>query len=255
MAGALRAWALGWWAIVSLGARMLVRVLSASTYRREGRAALALHIVQASAPNLLWFTVLSALISLVLIRIVVVTAVSYGLSKFALEMVVRVLVLELIPLTAALFVALRCTLAHGVQLAALRSGGVFEVLREQGVDPLRREVLPRVVAGVFAVVMLAAVSGVVCLVLAYLLVYGFTPWAFAGYTRTVGQVFGPVVSLIFALKTLFFGLAVSLIPVAAALHDAPAQPRRGTPAEVQGLVRMFMAILLIEALSLVGNYH
>ena len=43
-----------------------------------------------------WFTLLAALVSLVLIRIVVVTAVSYGLSRYALEMVVRVLVLELI---------------------------------------------------------------------------------------------------------------------------------------------------------------
>ena len=43
---------------------------------------------------------LSALISLVLIRIVVVTALSYGLSQFAVQMVVRVLVLELIPTTA-----------------------------------------------------------------------------------------------------------------------------------------------------------
>jgi phospholipid/cholesterol/gamma-HCH transport system permease protein len=45
------------------------------------------------------------MVSLVVIHIVVVTAASYGLSQYALEMVVRVLVLELIPLVAALFVA------------------------------------------------------------------------------------------------------------------------------------------------------
>jgi hypothetical protein len=38
--------------------------------------------------------VLSSLISLVIIRIVVVTAVSYGLSQYSMEMVVRVLVLD-----------------------------------------------------------------------------------------------------------------------------------------------------------------
>ena len=73
-----------------------------------------------TAPNLLWFCVLSALISLVIIRIVVVTALSYGLSGYALEMVVRVLVLELIPLTASLFVALRSTLPAGVEFAQRR---------------------------------------------------------------------------------------------------------------------------------------
>jgi phospholipid/cholesterol/gamma-HCH transport system permease protein len=71
-------------------------------------------------PNLAWFGVLSALVSLVLIRIVVVTSQSYGLSRFALEMVVRVLVLELIPLCAAAFVALRTTLPAGLELAQRR---------------------------------------------------------------------------------------------------------------------------------------
>ena len=68
-----------------------------------------------------WFTALSALVSLVIIRIVLVTALSYGLSRFALEMVVRVLVLELIPLSAALFVALRSGLAF--QCGRARTAG------------------------------------------------------------------------------------------------------------------------------------
>jgi hypothetical protein len=73
-----------------------------------------------TVPNLAWYGVLSALVSLVLIRIVVVTSQSYGLSRFALEMVVRVLVLELIPLCAAAFVALRTTLPAGLELAQRR---------------------------------------------------------------------------------------------------------------------------------------
>ena len=64
---------------------------------------------------------LSTLISLVVIRIVLVTALSYGLSQYALEMVVRVLVLELIPLAAALFAALRCTMPLAAEMAALRT--------------------------------------------------------------------------------------------------------------------------------------
>jgi len=67
----------------------------------------------------------------------VVTALSYGLSRYALEMVIRVLVLELIPLTAALFVAMRCTIPNGSQLAHLRLTGRFEALRRQGSDPSR----------------------------------------------------------------------------------------------------------------------
>jgi phospholipid/cholesterol/gamma-HCH transport system permease protein len=62
--------------------------------------------------------------------------------------------------------------------------------------------------------MLAAVSCVLTLILAYLSLYGFTPWALAGYTRVVGQVFNPAVTLILVLKIVFFSFAVGLIPMA-----------------------------------------
>jgi phospholipid/cholesterol/gamma-HCH transport system permease protein len=207
-----------------------------------------------TAPLLPWFTVLVAVASLVVIRIVVVTAASYGLSQYALEMVVRVLVLELIPLTAALFVAVRCTLPGGVELAALRARGEFEAQRARGADPLVTEVVPRVLAGMFAVVTLAVLSCVISLVLAYLVVHGLTQTAFDVYTRKVGQVFNPAVTLIFCLKTVFFSLAVSLIPMVSSLHGTASDTTQALP-ELQGLVRMFLLILLIEVASLMGNYY
>jgi len=248
-------WFVGWWQVTHLGAVILVLALSPSSYDRETRLVLAREAYEATAPILLWFTALSSLVSLVIIRIVVVTALSYGLSRYALDMVVRVLVLELIPLTAAIFVALRCAIPNAAEIAALRDGGEFEALRQQGVDPLQREVLPRMVAGMFSTLMLAAVSCVVALILAYLLVHGFTGAAFASYTRSVGHVFSPAVVLIFALKTFFLGLAVALIPIATVVYEARRPRRRRTSTELQGLVRLFSAILLIEVASLVGNYY
>ena len=246
--------ALGLWRALFLAAQVLVLVLTPGSYDRRARAALAQRVYLDTAPILLWFTLLAALLSLVLTRIVVVTALSYGLSQYALQMVIRVLVLELIPLTAALFVALRLTLAHGVDLRALRLGGEMERLRALGREPLRELVLPRVLAGVFATLTLAALSCVVASLLAYLAVYGFTLAGLDGYTRVFGQVFNPAVSLIFLLKTLFLSLAVSLIPMVAALQDGTRRSVRSS-AEMRALVYMFVAIVLLEGVSLVGNYY
>jgi phospholipid/cholesterol/gamma-HCH transport system permease protein len=247
-------WFEGWWRIIHLEALILVLAFSPSSYVGANRAAMARHLYLGSGPILLWFTLLSSLVSLVIIRIVMVTAASYGLSRYALEMMVRVLVLELIPLTAALFVALRCAFPNAAELAALRAAGRFEALARAGVDPVQREVLPRVVAGVFSVLLLAAVSCTAAAVLAYLSVYGFTTEGFAAYSRTFGQVFGPAVSLIFALKTLLFGLAVGSLPVASVMFDRPRSGVR-TGWELQGLVRLFVVLLLIEAAALAGNYY
>ena len=245
-------WSISWWHVVKVGALILVLALSPSTYNRANRTALAAQLVRGTAPILPWFALFSAVVSLVLIRIVVVTAVSYGLSQYALALVIRVLVIELIPLTAALFVALRVTLPSGAELVRLQASGGLAALAAQGGDPLRHELMPRVVAGIFAVAMLAAVSCGVATVLSYLAIYGFTLGGLDGFTRTMGQIFDPSVTLILALKTLLFSLAVALIPVAAFLRGARAL---GAHPELDSLVRLFAAILVIEAISLMGNYH
>ena len=242
-------WIASWWRIVRFALLIFSLLLTPTSYGRSNRQAIARQLVLASNANLLWFTVLAALISVVLIRIVLVTALSYGLSQYALEMVVRVLVLELIPLTAAAFVALRCTLPDGLEFAQQRiSKGVPSIAM------LQHDFLPRVLAGLFSVWLLAAVSCVMALVLAYLTIYGFTPWALAGSTRVVGQIFNPAVATILLMKIFFFSLAVALIPLASS-HDDGARRRRGASHGLLDMVRLFSVILIVEVGSLMGNYY
>jgi phospholipid/cholesterol/gamma-HCH transport system permease protein len=246
------------WHTIVFAATVGSHAFSLSSWQGENRVAVARQLVTDSGRNVLWFTVLCALVSTVLIRIVVVTALSYGLSRYALEMVVRVLVLELIPLTAAIFVALRSTLPDGVELVEQRSRGDWQRLRESGIDPIQREALPRVLAGLFLVPLLVAVSCITSLIIAYITIYGFTPWGFDGYTRVVGQVFTPAISVILLIKTFFFSLAVSITPMAAAFSDDADMSKRGrskTARELAAMVRLFTVILIIEVISLVGNYY
>ena len=245
-------WALAWLRTVYVGAVVLVLVVSPSSYGRLGRRLLARRIYVETMPILLGFTVLAALLSLVITRIVVVTALSYGLSRYALEMVIRVLVLELIPLTAAMFVAMRCAIPSGSQLADLRRSGRLGALERAGADPVRMELLPRVVAAAFASVTLAALSCAVALVMAYFSVFGFSTAGLVSFTRMFGHVFSPEVTLLFALKTVFFSLAIAVIPMTAGMYDLRAN-QRGS--ELGGLARMFAVLLLIEVVSLIGNYY
>ena len=246
-------WLAAWSRITFFGAVMLVRAASPASYGPETRYNLARHVYLDTAPILGWFTVLIALFTLIITRIVVVTAYSYGLSQYALEMVIRVLVIELIPLTAALFVALRCTIPSGAALVEMRRGGHFRTLHRRRLDPIAVEVLPRLLAGVFSCITLAALSSVVAAVLAYLAVYGLSFAGSDAYTHMVGRVFSPAFTLVFGLKTLLFALAVSIIPMASGLNNIESDGSRESAA-LQGLVRMFAVLLVLEALSLMGNY-
>ena len=251
--GLLR-WVLGWWIVVFIGAQLAVLAFSPSSYRRESRGVVLRQLYFAAGPGLPGFTMLMALFNVVLIRILVVTAFAYGLTQYALDAVVRVLILELIPLIAALFVAVEYTIPGGSELYKLRRSGELDAMRTRGIDPLSRAVLPRVLAGVFAVLLLALLSCLLSLVLAYVAVHGFATAGVASYNHAVGNIFNPVVSMIFTMKTLAFAVAVALLPVANALRDIPRRPSR-TSVELQGLVQMFVLMLVIEIASLVGNYY
>ncbi len=252
----LRRWAVAWWRIIFLGAMVLVLMLTPSSYNRPMRWRLARLMYVQTAPILLGHTLLVALLSLVITHIVAVTAMSYGLSRYAVEMVIRVLVLELIPLTAALFVAMRATIPNGTQLALMKQSGYLDQLSAQGADPIRVELLPRVVAGVYASITLAALSCVVALVMAYIGVYGLNLAGLPAYTRMFGRVFTPQITSIFVFKTVFFSLAIALIPMAEGLYSKVRGDQTRQPdSELGGLARMFAVLLLIEAASLVSNYY
>jgi phospholipid/cholesterol/gamma-HCH transport system permease protein len=246
-------WGASWWRVFHFGALALVMALSPATYNRASRKVTANQIYFTAWEVLPWFTLLSALLSMVLIHIVVTTSLSYGLSQYALEMVVRVLVLELIPLFAALFVALRSGSAISTEIALMHIRGHFDALRHAGADPLRLELVPRVIGSAVSVLALAAVSGVIALVLAYIGVYGFSPWGLSGYTRTVGHVFDLQVTIGLALKTLLFGLAVAVIPITASL-DMPREVRLAPVAVLRGMVRLFLVLVLLEGASLAVKY-
>ena len=251
--GALRRRAASWWHLIHFCALVLVMSLSPSTYNRANRVTTFQQIYASTWQVLPWFTALSALLSLVLIRIVVVTALSYGLSQYALQMVVRVLVLELIPLAAALFVALRAGLTFNAGLARSTLQDLENPSPRLTLERLRHELVPSVMASAFAVLTLAMLSSVIALVLAYLTVYGVTLWALPGYTRTVGQVFDATVTVGFLLKTFLFSLAVAVVPLAANL-EAARQDSSAANTLQPGAVRLFLVLLLIEAASLMVKY-
>ncbi|WP_426114431.1 MlaE family ABC transporter permease [Massilia sp. PWRC2] len=249
-------WLGSWWRLLLLGATALVLALSPSTYTRAHRRATSLQIYLGAWQVLPWFTALAALVSLVVIRIVLVTASSYGLSRFALEMVVRVLVLELIPLAAALFVALRAGLKFN--LAAIEPlAADADAAYALG---LRRVLVAEVSGNAVSVLTLAMVSSIIVLLLAYLNVYGVSPWGLSDYTRTVGRVFDPLVTLGFVLKTVLFGLAVAVIPAAALVEIARFGRSDGAGATAPtstmqpGAVRLLFVLFVIEAVSLAVKF-
>jgi len=247
------AWAASWMRVLRFGGAAIVAALSPSVYNPATRAVVAKQIYFTAWQMIPGFVLFVAVLSAVLVRIVDTTAREFGLSQFASEVIMRVLVLEIIPLIAALFVSLRSGAAINTEVALMSLRNEIEALARVGVDPMRFEFVPRLVGCVVSVVSLTVLSCTIALVVTYLGVYGFFLWGVSDFTRSVGNVFSAQITIGLGLKCLFFGLAVGVIPMGEALGGS--REVHTTPVTVlRGMMRLFFVLVLIEVTSLAFKY-
>jgi phospholipid/cholesterol/gamma-HCH transport system permease protein len=251
--GAAIAWIQGWGRAARLAFVIAAAALSPSFYTPRLRATAVKQLYFTVWQVFVPFTLFSALLSMVIIEITIRLARGYGLAAYALELVLRVLALELLPLLTALFVALRSGSAISTEIAIMRITGELDRMQAEGVEPMEREFLPRVLAASISVFTLTVMSGAITLAAAYFSMYGLSPWGFDEFTWTIAEIFTPAQLAGFTLKTVVFGLAVAVIPIAAGL-SATREMKSAPVAVLGGMVRLFFALGLIEVLSLAVKY-
>jgi len=228
--------------------------LSPSTYTPAAREMAVRQIYFMAWRVLGGYLLFTAVLSVVLIEVVSQAAHTYGVSQYALELVLRVLVLEVIPLMTALFVALRTGSEVGAEIALMRVSGEIGDSEQIGATPLYNELVPRVAAAALSVFALNTLACALASALTYTVFFGFTDAGFEGFTRVVAKVFDEMVLAGFLLKSLLFGLAVALIPIATGLEAERGEPRSVPFAVLAGLVKLFFVVGFVAVLSLVVKY-
>jgi phospholipid/cholesterol/gamma-HCH transport system permease protein len=243
-----------WWRIFRFAGIAIVAALSPATYRQQARELAVRQIYYTAWQILPGYALVSALLGLLLIHVVVIWARKYGVERFSLELVLRVLVLELVPLMTALLVALRSGAAIGAEIALMSVRGELEDKEGAGANPLHAELVPRIAGAALAVTSLTTFGCAITLWLAYSAFYGFSSAGVPEFSRLVIDVFdGPELGL-FVLKCLLFGLAVAIIPVAAALEAERGVLESLSAVVLAGLLKLFFVIALIEVVTLVVKY-
>ena len=246
-------WFVAWGRAARFAFAVVAAVLSPKLYTPHARTATARQIYFTAWQVLPGFALFAALLGIVVVTITLGAARRFGLEDYALELTFRALVLELMPLLTALFVALRSGAAISTEIALMRLAGEFHDLASAGIEPLEREFVPRVAAAAASVFALTTLACVFLLALAYLLMYGASPWGFDPFTRTVARVFTPLALGGLGVKCVAFGAAVAVIPISAGL-EATRDPKSVPVAVMGGMVRLFFALGLIEIVALALKY-
>jgi phospholipid/cholesterol/gamma-HCH transport system permease protein len=243
-----------WRRVLRFGGLATVAAFSPSTYNAQAREVAVRQIYFTAWQILPGYAAAAALLSLLLIEVVAASARKYGIAQYSLEMVFGVLVLELMPLMTALFVALRSGAAIGAEIALMCVRGELDDQEEAEASPLHAELVPRIAGAALSVASLTTLGCVIAVCLSYLVFYGFTSAGLAEFTRIISNVFDGLELVIFGFKCLLFGLAVAIIPAATALEAEPGVTKSLPAVVLGGLLKLFFAILVIEAASLVVKY-
>lgn len=243
-----------WRRVLRFAGLATAAALSPSTYNLQAREVAVRQIYFAAWQILPGYAAAAALLSMLLIEVVAAFARKYGVAQYSLELVLSVLVLEVVPLMTALFVALRSGAAIGAEIALLSVRGELEDREEAEASPLHAELVPRIAGAALSVAALTSLGCLIAVWLSYVVFYGFTPAGLSEFSRIVSNVFDGIELALFCLKCLLFGLAVAIIPAATAL-EAERGVIKSLPAVVlAGLLKLFFVILAVEVASLVLKY-
>ncbi len=234
-------------------AKSLLLLLDRSTWNRATFDVVVKQVYFTAVQILPVFLGYALVISWLIITIILTTARDFGLTGFATEMTIRVLVLELLPFLTALFIALRSGSAINTEVALMRVNNELDALEHCKVPPMQFEFLPRLIGGVVSVITLAGLAGLLALLLSYLSIYGLSMAGFEAFTQIIAKIFN--LNILFGLiaKCALFGLAVTLIPITAGL-ETPKKLFMVPVSVLRGMMRVFFAIVAIEVVSLALKY-
>lgn len=249
--------AVGWWdaayGVLAFLSEVLATVAKRATWNRATLDTIVKQIYFTAVQILHVYLIYVLAISWVIITITLTTARNVGLFDAATEMIIRVLVLELLPFLTALLVALRSGSAINTEVALMKVNNELDALSHCKVEPMQFEFLPRIAGGIASVLGLTVLGSVLTLVLAYLSIYGPSVTGLSAFTTTIASVFKGYVLLGLPIKCVFFGLAVTALPMAAGL-ETPKKLFMVPVSVLRGMMRVFLALVLIEVLSLALKY-
>lgn len=239
--------------VVRFAYAALAAAMTPSIYRVAIRGITKRQIYYTAIDVLPWFVAVGGAFLWVLMAVLLGFARGQGFGQLGLELILRVVPLEVIPFGTALFVALRSGAAISAEIALRRSRRELEQLEADGGDAMRDVFIPRIVACGFSVMALTAIANALSFVLAYVAMFGTAPDGFDEFTLAVGHVFTLPMVVGLVVKCALFGVLVAVVPIASAIATRPGEDQ--VPAAVvRCLVRLFVSIGLLQVLSLVSKY-
>jgi phospholipid/cholesterol/gamma-HCH transport system permease protein len=234
---------------LSFAGRVIMRMFDIKTYNSATRAVLLKQIYFTAVQTLPLFLVGSILFGSLLIGVVFKIIMDLGLANYLGKILVGLLVIELSPLITALLIALRSGSAINAEIAVMKVNREMRTLEVFNIDVIDYLFIPRIVNGIVSVALLSSLFSIVVVISGLLfanIFFGMGAAVYAGVLLDSANSGDLILSIV---KAATFGFFITMIPIRSGF--AATDELTSVPITVlRGMVKVFIALLIIEVLSL-----
>jgi len=199
------------------------------------------------------FLTMAAVIGFLLTGIFLHNLKELGLAAHFGRVIMGFVVTELSPFLTVLLIALRSSSAINAEIATMKVNKELNTLETFNIDLISYLFVPRVVAGMVSVLLLSGLFAIVLLISGFLssrLLFGMS---LNEYGNTLLNSAKLTDIFILLIKCFIFGFFIILIPIYSGIN-ATYELTSIPVAVLRGMVRIFIAIIVIEVLSLIARF-
>ena len=241
-----------WLDYFSLASKILRKIFQRQSYSSTSVMVLINQIYFTSIQILPLFLTVAIIVGFLLIGIFVQILKDLGLGEYLGRIIMGFVVTELAPFLTVLLLALRSSSAMNAEIATMKVNKELHTLEMFHIDIISYLFLPRVISGVISVVLLSGIFSIVVLVTGFVssnLIFDMSADAYSNLLLNSAEISDILILLI---KCSTFGFFITLIPIRSGLNatdDLTSIP----VAVLNGMVKVFIAIIVIEVISLAAR--
>jgi phospholipid/cholesterol/gamma-HCH transport system permease protein len=238
---------------LSFAFMIFLMIFDRRAYNSAVRTVLLVQLYFTSIQLLPLFFAVSVIFGSLLIGIEFAILRDLGLMDYAGRAIMGFTVTEVSPFMTVILIALRSGSAVNTEIAVMKVSNELHTLERFHIDTPHYLFLPRIINGIVSVCLLTGLFAIVVLASGLLYWKAMFGMSFDAYMNVLlNSVEFPDI-IILLLKSATFGFFTVLIPIMSGLnatHELTSVPI----AVLQGMVRIFIAIVIIEVLSLIIRF-
>jgi len=227
----------------------LIHMFNPKSYNPAMRTVLTKQIYFTAIGALPLFMMMAMIFGTSIIGVIISLAKEYNLQDQIGAIIITFAIDEFSPFISALLVSLRSASAVNAEISLMKVNKELNTLERYGIDLINYLFIPRIISGMISIITLSILFSIIMVSSGYLFVQFYINMDLISYKNLLLNAVEISDFIILLVKAAFFGFTIMVIQILSGIQTEDTYS--SIPISVsKGMVRLFIALFIIEAISL-----